>query len=318
MTTNESPAPSKSNKIVLAHLNTLSPTELVEDPKIAEKFIQLYNNVHGAKNGELFYSREKFNFMKLISENKKIAEATKLSLYGCFMDVAVNGLSFEQGNKPLAYVLTRNINLAPKGAPPQWETRAYVQVSPYGELLMRMRTGHIKHADNPIIVYEGDIFEPVVMDGKKSVNYKMNLPHTGKKAVGAFIRLTRMDGSVDFEWMLQPDIDRLAGYSNRQNKGDEQNNRANALYTSFHGGIDPGFLAAKMIKHAFRTYPKVRIGQFSELKSEEQPEVKIDYDIDATSATGALPAKEESFDQHEEVASDTVVHKASTEEEDIY
>lgn len=304
--TNVNENPQKQNQIVLSHLNSLSPMQLVEDEKIANKFVQLYNNVHGAKTGELFYHKEKFNYMKMISENSELQKCTKLSLYGCFMDVAVNGLSFEQGSKPLAYVLTRNINTAPRNAEPVWEKRAYVQVSPYGELLMRMRAGQIKHADNPVIVYDGDVFEPVIIDGKKSVNYKMMLPHTGKKVVGAFIRITRMDGSVDFEWMTETDIIRLQGYSNRQNKGDSSSDKSNALYKSHHGGVDPGFMAAKMIKHAFHTYPKVRIGQFSELKSEEPTEI-IDYGVPAAEISGAV--KEESFSPAEEVTVQvTVVH----------
>ena len=35
--------------------------------------------------------------------------------------------------------------------------RAYVSVTGYGELTMRMRAGQIKYADNPVVVYEETI-----------------------------------------------------------------------------------------------------------------------------------------------------------------
>ena len=131
-----------------------------------------------------------------------------------------------------------------------------------------MLTGQIKHADNPVIVYEGDSFEPFQDSSGKGVNYTLNINH-GAKIVGAFIRIVRMDGTEDYHWMLPNDWQRLAGYSEKKNFG-----KANALYTSVNGGIDPGFLGAKLIKHAFKSYPKVSIvGRFTQLAKdpEEQP-----------------------------------------------
>ena len=65
---------------------------------------------------------------------------------------------------------------------------------------------------------------------------------------------------------MKADWERLAVYSEKKNFG-----KANALYTSFNGGIDPGFLAAKMIKHAFKSYPKVSLrGQFTQLAPEPE------------------------------------------------
>ncbi len=142
---------------------------------VGDRFVGLYNNVHGVQNGGLFYAKEKFNFLKMIQESSDLKECTKLSLYGCFLDVAVNGLSFEQGPKPLTYVTSRNINVGGK-ATPIWEKRAQLVISPYGELLMRMRAGHVKHVDNPVIIYQGDKFEPGIdPQGQKHVIYKMEI-----------------------------------------------------------------------------------------------------------------------------------------------
>ncbi|MBK7883033.1 MAG: recombinase RecT [Chitinophagaceae bacterium] len=44
----------------------------------------------------------------MIQENAKLAECSKLSLYGCFLDVAVNGLSFDPTMKHV-YLVPYNV-----------------------------------------------------------------------------------------------------------------------------------------------------------------------------------------------------------------
>ena len=83
------------------------------------------------------------------------------------------------------------------------------------------------------------------------------------------------DGSVDYSVMTEEDWVRLAQYSARQNRS----NAANSLYGVDGNGvvnIDPGFLMAKCIKHAFKTYPKVRIGRGTELQSQQTEEREIE------------------------------------------
>ena len=82
--------------------------------------------------------------------------------------------------------------------------------------------------------------------------------------------------------MMEGDIERLKHYSEKANSRYDQQARkrvlgdANALYTSNGGGIDPGFLENKMIKHAFDAYPKVRTGKFTVFETQEEPQ-EIDY-----------------------------------------
>lgn len=282
-------APSAAMK-VMERLENLTPIQMVEDEAISKKFIQLYNNVHGSKSGELFYQAEKFYFMKQLNEVPALKQCSKLSLYGCFMDVAVNGLSFDPTKKHV-YIIPRNFNAGTKDAP-KWEKRAALMISPYGELTLRMQTGQIKYADNPVIVYEGDQFSVKDENGQKSVSYSMKIPRTpGAKIVASFIKIVRADGSVDYSYLLPDDIARLASYSSKQNNG-----TANALYNSVNGGIDPGFLAAKTIKHAFKSYPKVRKGDFSELEEPGEVEKPINYDIEPeTTANSAAPVNQDAF-----------------------
>ena len=84
---------------------------------------------------------------------------------------------------------------------------------------------------------------------------------------------------------MEGDIERLKHYSEKANsKWNDQTKRrelgkANALYTSNNGSIDPGFLENKMIKHAFDAYPKVRTGKFTIMDSDQEEEEIIDYGL---------------------------------------
>ena len=156
-----------------------------------------------------------------------------------------------------------------------WEGRVVLTVSAYGELVLRERAGQIRHADNPVLVYEGDEFSFSDRGGRKEVEYVCRLPHAGQRIVACYLRITRADGSVDYSVMTEEDWVRLAQYSARQNRS----NAANALYGVDGNGvvnIDPGFLMAKCIKHAFKTYPKVRIGRGTELQSQQTEEREIE------------------------------------------
>jgi len=71
--------------------------------------------------------------------------------------------------------------------------------------------------------------------------------------------------------LTSTDFQRYRVYSDKQNnygKNSDNLEKANELYTSWNGGIDPGFASAKLIKHAFKGKPRVRVGQHSFLESE--------------------------------------------------
>ena len=131
---------------------------------------------------------------------------------------------------------------------------------------------------------------------KKSVEYKCNLPHKGHQVIGCFIRIVRSDRSVDYSWLLEEEIERLKGYSSKANKKWNERERryeckANELYTSNDGSIDTGFLIAKTIKHAFKTYPKIKVGKSTVLQSED-PEPEKTEDIYGVQ-TDSVPSENE-------------------------
>lgn len=265
-------------QMTVEQINQLKPLDIVEHPVVRERFTQIYETLWG--NGEAAYQRESIYFNKALRDidNGKLQRATPFSIFTAFIDLAVCGLSLEPGTRALAYIMGRNVNIGTKENK-KWEGRCVLIVSAYGELVMRTRAGQIRHADNPVLVYDNDSFSFRDEDGRKTVSYTCNLPHTDHNIIACYLRITRADGSIDYSVMFPEDWYRLAGYSKKQNNG-----YANVLYGMDQLGIvhiDPAFLMAKCIKHAFKSYPKVRIGRGTELQSQqidEQPQLS-DEDI---------------------------------------
>lgn len=271
-------------QIKVEELNALPATKIVENEGVQSKFIQMYNAIWGSQMGEQIYHKEVFNFQKVLRENPSVAECSKMSLFGCFLDMAVNGLSLDNTSHPHCYLIPRNVKTGHKDERGYdiYEKRASVSVTGYGELTMRMRAGQIRYADNPVIVYEGDIFSISLDNGVKKITYSAAIPRKSSNVIGAFIRIVRCDGSEDYQWLLEGDIQRLAKFSAKNNSyyknGLRVEGKANELYSSNNGGIDPGFLENKMIKHAFDAYPKVRTGKFTVMATDQEEDI-IDYGL---------------------------------------
>lgn len=262
-------------KLSKQQLMAMKPLEVLDHEFVKHRFIDMYCKFHGielpAELAEEKYTSStvaahfenlKYQMVRIISSNAKLISCTGLSVYGCILDFAANGLTLDTGPQPLAYLLPGSVKVGAN--PDRYETRMTIEISPYGELALRINAGQILHADNPVIVYQNDLFKPKYMNGYKMVDYECEVPRTSKQIKASFIRLTRPDNSFDFFWMLPDDIDRLKKYSERKNRG-----KSNALYGNDNTSIDTGFLAAKTIKHAFKTFPKIRIGQFSKYQEDD-------------------------------------------------
>lgn len=261
----------------IERLNTLAPLDIVTDDYVRSRFIEVYNTLWG-RGGETAYEKESRHFVGILRDKPDLQKAVKFSIFNCFIDIAVCGLSIEPGARALAYLQGRNclVGKTPDGKG-IYEGRLTLAVSGYGELVLRTRAGQIRHADNPVLVYEEDDFKFSDNDGQKSVRFTCNYPHTSNHIIACYICITRCDGTRDYSVMFEEDWLRLKKYSEENNKRWDNNTKqyvhnANALYSSNEGSIDPGFLKAKLIKHAFSTYPKVRIGRV--VLESDQPDVQ--------------------------------------------
>jgi recombinational DNA repair protein RecT len=244
--------PDTSGKVAIVQLlNNTAPSKIPDIPEIGKRFRQLYRMIHRGESADVFYEAEKYHFAKLISENKKLAECTKFSLYGCFLDGAVNGLSFDPSFKH-QFLIPQPVNVGTKAAP-QWESRATIQISGPGELLLRIKQGHVKYADNPVLVYESDEFAYGTKNDRLFVEHKAIIPRKSTHIIAAYVKIIRADGSIDYKMIDEQDMNRFRNASKQANS------------PAWVDGI-AGMWLAKVIKHAFgKTYPKVRTGNFSNL-----------------------------------------------------
>lgn len=281
-------------QFTVEELNKMQPLDIITSEAVRSRFIQLYDTLWGAGNGLSAYEREAIYFNNILRDNEKLQKATKFSIFNSFIDLAVCGLSLEPGVRALCYLQGRNYCIGQDQTGRKiYEGRLVLTISGYGELVLRTRAGQIRHADNPVLVYAEDTFSFTDQNGSKQVSYTCNLPHTSNHIVAAYLRITRADGSADYAVMLEEDWLRLKEFSEENNKYWDKDakqwvKKPNELYVSNEGSIDSGFLCAKLIKHAFKTYPKVRIGK-AELESQQSEEQQPD--IDSFYVDGSQPAQ---------------------------
>lgn len=262
-------------------IQSLAAKDVIRNNYVRQQFISVYNAIW-KDGGEAAYEREAVYFIRQLRDNDKLRKCTGMSVFFAFIDLAVRGLSLEPGAQAMCYLLPRNYKIStPQGD--RWESRCNLTISGYGELVLRARAGQIHHADNPVIVYQGDEFSYGEKDGHKYVNYCCRIPRTSNKIVACFLKITRCDGTVDYSVMQESDWKRLESYSAKNNVYYDQQTRqrvehANDLYNANEGQIDTGFLMAKCIKHAFKTYPKIAIGKGTQLESDVVDQSQPDFD----------------------------------------
>lgn len=287
--------------ITVEQINSLNPLDIVKHDLVKQRFITIHDTLWGAGTGDAAYERESIFFNRILSENDKLQKTTKFSIFCSFIDLAVSGLSLEPGTRALCYLQGRKVNIGTENGNKVYEPRLRLTVSGYGELVLRTRAGQIRHADNPVLVYEEDSFSFSDTDGRKTVSYTCNFPHKSNKIVACYMRITRADGTIDYGIMLEEDWKRLEDYSARNNRYWDKDARQwvetpNELYKSRNGSIDSAFLMAKCIKHAFKAYPKVRVGKYTAMESEvvDEPQPEID-DIYGVSDQPQAAPEPESF-----------------------
>lgn len=269
-----------SNKLSIVQKIEQTPAAQVAAlPEVADRFKQLYSIMNG-KNSEIanvIYESEKFHFQKLLADKPDLQKCTKLSLYGCFLDMAVGGLSFDPAMKH-AYVISMPTNVGTKDNP-RWENRATLFFSGLGELVIRTRQGQIKHADNPVVVFEGDLFKYGTKNDKIYIEHEAAFPRKSENIIACYLRIERPDGSVDYKVFGIEDVMKLREFSKQKNS------------LAWTAGLR-GMVETKTIKHAFKSYPKVKLGNFSKLQSEHieekenETEFAIDYGIEETPTAG--------------------------------
>ena len=247
-----------------AWFDILDPVRLVDDEKVKKQFIDTYSKIHkvSQEDAEVIYNKEAIYYKQALNSNDKLRACTKISLYSAWLEIAIIGTSIQPGSKSLAYLESRGTQKPDKS----WINTCRIVLSAYGELEARIKSGQILVMLNPIVVYDGDTFQPRTNDrGEVYVDYAAKIPRQSNTIIGSWVRMIVPGNISDFKWLTVYDIERLKKCSIPKSG----NGGANALYTSVNGGIDPGFLEAKTIKHAMRSKGKLKVSSVVALEGED-------------------------------------------------
>ena len=245
-------------------LDILDTVRLVDDEKVKKQFIDTYSKIHkvSQEDAEVIYNKEAIYYKQALNSNDKLRACTKISLYSAWLEIAIIGTSIQPGSKSLAYLESRASQKPDKS----WIHTCRIVLSAYGELEARIKSGQILVMLNPIVVYDGDTFQPRTNDrGEVYVDYAAKIPRKSNTIIGSWVRMIVPGNISDFKWLTVDDIERLKKCSIPKSG----NGGANALYTSVNGGIDPGFLEAKTIKHAMRSKGKLKVNAALEGEDDE-------------------------------------------------
>lgn len=299
-------------------LQSMKATDVIRNEKVRNQFIAVYNSIW-KDGGEQVYERESIYFNQQLRDKANLRECSGTSIFYAFIDLAVKGLTLAPGAQALCYLIPRSVKTGiDQYGKDIWEKVCNLTISGYGELVLRKNAGQIRHADNPVIVYEGDRFEFGEQNGQKVVNYMSAFPRQSNRIVACFIKITRADGSIDYSVMTESDWLRLKGYSDKQNtyfdqKKNQWVTRGNELYGKNGGQIDTGFLMAKCVKHAFKTYPKLNIGRGSALESDiiDEPGNTLDPYAGVDAPQPQATKQDESFAPDPDMSAGVTINPAA-------
>lgn len=252
----------------------------INSPETLERFTKIFGAVHkvDSDRAKSMYEVEKFHFMKEIAEKNIPADVTAISAMGVFLDVVSNGLSFSSTSRHV-FLMTRNVNSKrkdPSTGKDIYETRLVFSTQPDGKIYQAQRAGAIDYVTKPVMVYEGDAFSLETNErGNQIVRHTAVIPRTSTKIIAGYVYVVYPNGMREPFWMDTADLDRLKGYSERNNaKWDAASRQrvpgpANALYTSNNGQIDPGFFGAKLINFALKNVRKMTVPSANEVDDNE-------------------------------------------------
>lgn len=195
-----------SNAISLAkELQSMKAIDVIRNERVRNQFISVYNSIW-KEGGEQVYEREAIYFNQQLRDKQNLRECSGTSIFYAFIDLAVKGLTLATGAQALCYLIPRSVKIGiDQNGKDVWEKVCNLTISGYGELVLRKNAGQIRHADNPVIVYEGDTFQYGEQNGQKIVNYMSAFPRRSNKIIACFLKITRADGTIDYSVMTEQD-----------------------------------------------------------------------------------------------------------------
>lgn len=150
-----------------------------------------------------------------IARTPKLMQCTPNSLIECVCTGAELKLDFTP-SLGLAYMVPYNVNIAPKGSPPKWESRSQFQVGYRGLIALALRSGRVR-AIEAHCVYERDEFQHEMGTTPSIVHRRPKLGVDRGDLIGAYAIATMPDGTKQADVM---DAMELQAIRDRSKSGD--------------------------------------------------------------------------------------------------
>lgn len=195
-----------------------------------EEYVKLFEIAgHDPEQAKSLAEKEAWHLSQLMTDSQDLAQANPSSLLMELRKIPLQGVSLDPALK-LAYLIVQDKS---KGV-------VRLEITGRGKAVQAIAQNIIKNLDCAII-YEGDTTQ------MGSDNLLRVIPAFKDKAkvTGGILTITWPDGSKTQEIYRQSHIDSWQSRSAKRNGS----RGANMNYTSFNGGMEPGFLASKMLKH---------------------------------------------------------------------
>lgn len=270
-------------------LETLKSVPHDQIPDLAhKKFVEVYSQKFGSQDAEAFFEEQKNLFIAEMTNGSYkdyLKQADGASIYFAFLFIAINGLSIEKCSTTTCYLECKRIKVGENQGNDGknyavYQSNAVITVTGYGEIVLRQRAGQISSVDAPKVVYDCDTLRYGERGGKSYLEYEKCIPRpSGSKIIACYVRVVKTDGTIDYFVLDTDEILRLKHYSGKANKYWDQSKskyveRPNALYGIAEDGsdIDTGFLKSKTVKHAFKGFPKLKIGAGGSLEADKDIE----------------------------------------------
>ncbi len=231
----------------------------LEQPDTITKFVHIYKAIYHLKGQDAdntakeMLAAERFNFLRQVAE-KELFMVTPLSASGVFLEVISSALTFNPGANHV-YLLKRGFKSGKKNAEGKdiYEDRLVYSKTVFGKIYLAQRAKSVQTITEPVMVYDCDEFSPPGSE----LYHKPKFPRpAGSKLVAAYCYVIAPNGFKEPIWMNMEDVERLRGYSGRNNKKYENGGwkeQPNKLYTSGPGStIDTGFFSTKLIHKALK------------------------------------------------------------------
>lgn len=178
-------------------------------------------------------------------------------------------------NANLTYVTTRSVNIK-EGDKSRWAKVLEIKPTANGAISLARMNGRILDIKEPQV--EKDVNGKVI---KVTVEYLVPSYPSPRWEVKVY------DEDEFNRWRIASHKERSRGYDSNKDKNapdDKTMNYANALYTSFKGGIDSEFAKTKAVKHALKRLGTNKNEKHNRIKIEKKPMFIFDSDADIESS----------------------------------